>query len=65
MRENGYRAFWLFAADYVHQTRIFRDGGAQFQLGGLRLKTCAGDTYLLGWGVGGLGGWEESSSRKF
>ena len=52
MRENGYRAFWLFAADYVHQIRIFRDGGAQFQLGGLRLKTCAGDTYLLGWGGG-------------
>ena len=53
MRENGYRAFWLFAADDVHQTRIFRDGGAQFQLGGLRLKTCA-ETRIC-W-VGGLGG---------
>ena len=60
MHENGYRAFWLFAADYVHQIRIFRDGEAQFQLGGTVLENLRRRHVFVG-----LGGWEESSSRKF
>ena len=60
MRENGYRAVWQFVADYVHHfcfTKNWYPQGRRSAIstgGKLRLKTRAGDTCLLGWGVGGI-----------
>ena len=60
MHENGYRAFWLFAADYVHQISYLQGRRSAISTGGTVLENLRRRHVFVG-----LGGWEESSSRKF
>ena len=65
MRENGYRAFWQFAADYVHHFCFTKNSYLQgrrsaISSGGPALETDSRRRHVFV----GVGGWGESSPTQ-